>query len=151
MNGEEEQARMQERQVWRILASLDAGAKNSGIVGLCTMDRNLLNQILKYTWDTHPARVAPVRGDVLWLLLFGDMEQTFRSKGATRSARGGGGGLASADSAVDVDAMLREAQNDLENTEGATPFQLVNMQTKKAVPLLNEPMAESMKSQPAID
>ena len=56
MNGEEEQARMQERQVWRILASLDAGAKDSGIVGLCTMDRNLLNQILKYTWDTHPAR-----------------------------------------------------------------------------------------------
>jgi hypothetical protein len=137
-------------QAFRTLAAFQTGARNSSLAPLRALDTALLDRILVEAWSTHPcnpvyvARVDQERGKrVAWLIFFGPMEQTFRSKGIskgmTRSTRGGGS--ASADSAVDVDAMLLEAQKDIETNQEATPFQLVNTKTEQAVPLQLVPMS----------
>ena len=121
------------------LAALDSGAKNSALVGLSTMDRFLLERILRQAWTTHPAHGGLVKSNMFWIIFFGGIEQTFRSKGLTRSSRGGGS-ASQVSAAVDIDGMLQRAQNDLETTNGSTPFQLVNVKTKEAVPLILAPM-----------
>lgn len=121
------------------LAALDSGAKNSALVGLSTMDRFLLERILKQAWTTHPAHGGLVKGNMFWIIFFGEMERKFCSKGLTQSSRGGGSAR-QVSAAVDIDGMLQQAQNDLESTNGSTPFQLVNVKTKEAVPLILAPM-----------
>ena len=131
---------------FRTLAAFQTGARNSSLAALRALDTALIDRLLVEAWSTHPCNpkyVAQVEEEmgkrVLFLIFFGPMEQTFRSKGVTRSARGGGS--ASADSAVDVDAMLLQAQNDIETNPEATPFQLVNTKTGEAVWLELAPMS----------
>tara|TARA_B100001758_G_scaffold246758_1_gene262628 strand:+ start:5074 stop:6096 length:1023 start_codon:yes stop_codon:yes gene_type:complete len=124
------------------LAALDSGAKSSTLVGLSTMDRFLLERILKHAWTTHPVHGGMVKNNMFWIIFFGEMEQTFRSKGLTQSSRGGGSAR-QVSAAVDMDGMLQQAQTDLETTEGSTPFQLVNVETNEAVPLILAPMESS--------